>query len=395
QPFTDKQIDLLQNFAAQAVIAIENTRLLNELRQRTDDLSEALEQQTATSEVLRVISNSPGELEAVFQAMLANAVRICGANFGNLYLREAEEFRIAAAHNTPPAMIEARRRMPIRTDTKMPVSRVIRTKQTVHIFDMSAEEAYLERDPLAVAAVELGGVRTLVIVPMLKEQEVIGTITIFRQEVRPFRDKQIELVTNFANQAVIAIENARLLNELRQRTDDLTEALEQQTATSEVLRVISSSPGDLQPIFDIMLANATRICDASYCGLFLCHGDAMRLAAQCQLPQALQDYLRRGDLYVPPAHSPLRRIVQTKQLLHSPDISAERDITAASAVLGGARAFLGIPMLKETELIGIIVVYRQEVRPFTDKQIELVQNFAAQAVIAIENTRLLNELRES
>jgi two-component system, NtrC family, sensor kinase len=299
-------------------------------------------------------------------------------------------------HNAPPAFAEARRLQPlVRPGPGTGLYRVASTKQVVHIVDIRAEQPYLEREPSSVTMVERAGARTLLVVPMLKDDELIGNINIYRQEVRPFTDKQIELVKNFAAQAVIAIENTRLLNELHQRTDDLSEALEQQTATSEVLQVISTSPGDLQPIFDIMLANATRICDASYCGVFLCHGDAMRLAAQCQIPQALQDYLRRGDLYVPPAHSPLGRIVQTKQLLHSPDISAETDITAASAVLGGARAFLGIPMLKDNELVGAIVIYRQEVRPFADKQIELVANFAKQAVIAIENTRLLNELRES
>jgi len=210
RPFTDKQIELLTTFADQAVIAIENVRLFDEVQARTRELSEALEQQTATSEVLGVISSSSGELELVFETMLANAVRICEAKFGNLYLRDGDAFRIAAAHNTPSALIESRRSLPLRGDSKTPSGRVARTKQVVHIADMAAEEAYLSRDPEAVAAVELGGIRTLLVVPMLKEQELIGTINVFRQEVRLFSDKQIELVTNFANQAVIAIENARL-----------------------------------------------------------------------------------------------------------------------------------------------------------------------------------------
>ena len=245
--FTDKQVALLTSFADQAVIAIENTRLLNELRQRTDDLSESLEQQTATSEVLRVISSSPSDLQPIFEAMLANATRICAANFGNLYLRDGEEFHLVAHHNTPAALVEERKRTPYRPAPKTAFGRMATTKQVVHVADVAGLQTYAQRDPRTVAAVELGGIRTLLMVPMLKENDLIGAINIYRQEVRPFTDKQIELVQNFAAQAVIAIENTRLLNELRQRTDDLSESLQQQTATSEVLRVISSSPGDLKP----------------------------------------------------------------------------------------------------------------------------------------------------
>ena len=225
RPFTDKQIELVQNFAAQAVIAIENTRLLSELR-------EPLEQQTATSEVLKVIRASPGELEPVFQAMLENATRICEAKIGILWGFEDGAYTAVSMLGISPAYAEYLNRGPFRPGPETGLGRVASTQQTVHIVDTLAEQAYADRDPFRIATAELGGARTLLNVPMLKEGKLIGAIGIYRQEVRPFTDKQIELVTNFAAQAVIAIENTRLLNELR-------ESLEQQTATSEVLKVIS------------------------------------------------------------------------------------------------------------------------------------------------------------
>jgi GAF domain-containing protein len=395
RPFTDKQIELVKNFAAQAVIAIENTRLLNELR-------ESLEQQTATSEVLKAISTSPGELEPVFQAMLENAVRICGAKFGSLYLHGEDGLTIVATHNAPPAFAEARRRGPIQPPPNAPLGQVIRTKQTARFADLATTQAYTEGNPAVVAAVELGGIRTVVAVPMLKDDTLLGVIAIYRQEVRPFSDKQVALLANFAAQAVIAIENTRLLNELRQRTDDLTESLEQQTATSEVLRVISSSPGDLEPVFQAMLTNATRICEASFGLLQLHEGGAFRTGAMHNVPAAFaQAVAQRGPLLHPGPLHPLARVIATKQLLHIFDFAEDpaykqREPAAVRLVeLAGARTFLAVPMLKDDVLVGAIVIYRQEVGPFTDKQIALVQNFAAQAVIAIENTRLLNELRES
>jgi GAF domain-containing protein len=390
RPFTDKQIALVQNFAAQAVIAIENARLLNELR-------ESLEQQTATSEVLSVISSSPGELEPVFQTMLANAVRICDAKFGNIYRWDGEALHIIASHNTPPAFEEARKRGgSYRPNPEMGVGRMVAAKTVIHIADSAAEKAYTElRNPEIVSAVELGGVRTVLFVPMLKDNELIGAIVVYRQEVRPFTDKQIALVQNFAAQAVIAIENTRLLNELRQRTADLSESLEQQTATSKVLSVISSSPGELEPVFQAMLENAVRICDAKFGMLFRYENEAYDPVALVGLPPALEEFLRqqRGS-FQPIPGSLLDRIRRTKKLSHTADYAAE-PAPGRAATLGGARSTVDVPMLKDNGLVGVISIYRQEVRPFTDKQIELVRNFAAQAVIAIENTRLLNELRES
>jgi adenylate cyclase len=262
------------------------------------------------------------------------------------------------------------------------------------------ERYVINRDPFVVAAVELAGIRTLLAVPMLKEGGLIGAIVIYRQEVRPFSEKKIDLVKNFASQVVIAIENTRLLNELRQRTADLTEALEQQTATSDVLQVISSSPGDLEPVFAAMLENAVRICDASFGNIFRWEDDAMHLVAIHNTPRAFAEFRRRSPLISSP-QSAVSRAIATKTAVHIADIAAEQGYVersypgyVAAVELGGVRTFLAVPMLKENELIGLFTVYRQEVRPFTDKQIELIKNFSAQAVIAIENTRLLSELRE-
>ena len=258
RPFEDKHITLLKAFADQAAIATGNVRLFKAEQQRTRELTESLEQQTATSEVLRVISSSPGELEPVFNAMLESAISLCDAKFGNLYLYDGEEFRTAAVHSASSALVDARPSGVVvrHTHPAVPLTRLTRTKEVMHIADVRAEPSYIERDPSFTEFVDISGARTFLIVPMLKEDVLVGAIAIYRQEVRPFTDKQIALVQNFAAQAVIAIENTRLLNELR-------ESLQEQTAASQVLQIISSSPGELQPVFEAMLENATRICEAS------------------------------------------------------------------------------------------------------------------------------------
>ena len=373
---------------------LERKRLHDQVTARTRELSDSLEQQTATSEVLQVISSSPGDLEPVFQAMLANAVRICDAKFGTLYLCDGDAFRAVAMHNAPPAFAAARRLTPSRPPSDVPLGRVAITKQVVQIADIRTTQSYIEGHPFVVEAVELGGYRTVLAVPMLKDNELVGSINILHQEVRPFNERQIELVKSFANQAVIAIENTRLLNELRQRTDDLTESLEQQTAMSEVLRVISSSPTDLAPVFDTILTNATRLCEGNFAALWQYDGEALVGAAQHNVSPGFAELCNNTKLRLG-REGAVRKAALERRTVQVADITVEPGFSPVVLQYENARTVLAVPLLREKDLVGVVGIWRREVEPFTEQQIALVRTLADQAAIAIENARLLNELRES
>ncbi len=374
RPFSDGRSGSWTIFAAQAALAIENARLFSETQ-------EALQRQTASADVLQVISSSPGQLDPVFRAILENATRLCDAQFGNLFRVDGKAVHFAAEVGAPPEFGEYLRRPgPLQYPPGGMIERVLRAKQVMHTMDYAADE-------VAGMAARLGGARSTLGVPMLKDGALVGVIIIYRLEVRPFTDKQIELIENFAAQAVIAIENTRLLTEQR-------EALEQQTATADVLQIISSSPGELEPVFEAVLENATRICDAGF-GTILRHdGNVFYFAADIGTSPELAEYLRQPGPFRGVPGGMADRIQRTRQLQHSVDYSTDA-APGIAATLGGARSTLGVPILKDDVLLGALVIYRKEVRPFSQREIALVQSFAAQAAIAIENARLINETREA
>src|SRR5713226_9083576 len=351
------------------------------------ELAEALERQTATSEVLKVISSSPGDLEPVFKEMLENATRICEAHFGNLWLCEGDAFRLGALYGAPAAFAEARWREPvIHPGPGTGLDRVARTKQLVHISYLAFEPAYIEGVPSRIALVELAGARTYLMVPMLKDNELIGSIAIYRQEVRPFSDKQIALVQSFAAQAVIAIENTRLLRELR-------ESLQQQTATADVLKVISRSTVDLGAVLDTLVDTVARLCRADQATMFRRRDDKYHLVAAHGLSAEAKEFVLthpvtadRGTL--------IGRVTLERRAVHVPNVLEDPEYSYREGQkVVGYRTLLGIWLLREESLIGIFTINRTLVEPFTDKEIELATSFADQAVIAIENARLFGEVQ--
>jgi two-component system, NtrC family, sensor kinase len=394
-PFSKSQIDLVQTFADQAMIAIENARLFNETQTKTVDLQESLRHQTATSEVLKVISRSPGELDPVFQTILASATSICDAQFGLLVLYEDGGFRCTSTFNLPPAFAETFLRNPVIYPPPIdPLGRVIETRELVHVVDVKQEPAYLTGFPPIVELVELGGARTLLLVPMMRENDIVGVIAIFRQNVHAFSDKQIDLVTSFGSQAVIAIENARLLGELRERTDDLSESLQQQTATADVLKVISRSAFDLKSVLTTLTESAKSLCGASLGIICLREGEVMRLQAESGCTQAFIDFMQANPIK-PGRETITGRVFMDGIPVHVADVQHDAEYRFGDApTIGAYRAVLAVPLMRDGAVEGVLLLGRPEAGPFSQRQVDLVQTFADQAVIAIENVRLFEQVQE-
>jgi GAF domain-containing protein len=387
-PFDQRQIELLQTFADQAVIAIENVRLFDEVQARTRDLSNALQQQTATADVLKVISRSAFDLKAVLTTLVESARRLCNAPQGMIFLRDGEVYRMAMQLGCPAEFERYILENPHRRAPHSGAGRAALTGEIAHFPDVLADSEYRLSE-----GQRLGGYRALLSVPLMRENEVVGVFSLGRPEPGAFTQGQIELVQTFADQAVIAIENVRLFEEVQARTRDLTEALQQQTATADVLKVISRSAFDLKAVLAVLVKSVLDLCSASGGNIHLRHGEAFRLEMQLGWPDEFAQYMRDNPV-TPGTGSVSGRAILIRGVVQIPDVLEDPDYHLSEGPkIAGYRALLGVPLLRQNEVIGVFSVGRPAPGPFTPREIDLVQTFADQAVIAIENVRLFEQVQ--